>query len=356
MSKSSTRLLLGFWAFSFLLSGLAFAQGAPAGGVRLQENAPDRYVVEKGDTLWSIAGRFLKDPWKWPEIWHLNQEQVRNPNRIFPGDIIVLDRSKNPPQLALEQPSVKLGPRTYETPVAQAIPAIPSSAIEPFLTQPLVIEPNGLENAPRIVATQENRVYLGPGGVAYVSGLGSSAQPSWQVFRPGRPLVDPDSQKAVGTEAVYLGTVRVVRTGEPATVQIVSAAQEISTGDRLIAVATPSVLQYVPHAPTSTVQARIIGLYDSLPTSEGGRTSVISLNKGRRDGLESGHVLAIYRAGATVSTAQGAPGPQKAATSITLPDERYGLVFVFRVFDSVSYALVMSSSRPVAPGDRLQNP
>lgn len=352
MGKSSTRLLLAFWAFSLLFSGVALAQSS----VRLQETAPDRYVVEKGDTLWGIAGKFLKDPWKWPELWRLNQEQVRNPNRIYPGDVLVLDRSQNPPQLGLESPTVKLSPRTYESPVAESIPAIRSSVIEPFLTQPLVIEPTGLDNAPRIVATQENRVYLGSGGVAYVSGLGNAAQGSYQVFRPGRALVDPETKRTVGTEAVYLGTGRVVRGGDPATFQIVTAAQEISTGDRLIEVTAPSAVQYIPHPPTMPMQARIIGLYDRLPTSEGGKTSVIALNKGRRDGVEHGHVLAIYRTGATINPTATTVGTRKVADTVTLPDERYGLVFVFRVFENISYALVMASSRPVEPGDRLQTP
>jgi hypothetical protein len=352
MGKSSIRLLLAFFAFSLLASGVARAQG----DLRLQENAPDRYIVEKGDTLWGIAGKFLKDPWKWPEIWRLNQDQVRNPHRIYPGDVIVLDRTRTPPQLTLLQGSaVKLRPRAYEQPISEAIPAIPPNVIEPFLTEPLVIEQGGLDNAPRIVATQENRVYLGPGGIAYVTGLGDSKQQAWQFFRPGRPLIDPDTGRALGIEAVFLGTGRVVRAGDPATVEIITARQEISSGDRLLAVTAPALVEYVPRAPASPLQARIISLYDRLATSEGGRTSVVSLNKGRRDGVENGHVLAIYRTGATVADV-GSAGTRRDAPRIKLPDERYGLLFVFRTFEAVSYALVMESSRPVSPGDRVQTP
>jgi LysM domain len=359
MGKSITWLVLGFSALYSLASGLALAQS----DIKLQENAPDRYVVEKGDTLWGIASRFLKDPWRWPEIWRLNQEQIGNPHLIYPGNVIVLDRGVNPPRLALvEGDTIKVSPRIFSEPVAAgAIPAIPAKTIEPFLSQPLVIEEGGLDRAPRIVATEESRVNLGPGGIAYVSGIGSSTQASWQIFRPGRPLVDPDTGFTLGIEAVYLGIGRIVRQGDPATLRIISANQEIASGDRLLALSAPAVNEYVPHAPRALVQARIISLYNSLPSSEGGPSSIVALNKGRRDGLENGHVLAIYRTGATVSPRavslySGSMSSRAAETAVTLPDERYGLLFVFRTFDSVSYALVMESSRPVTAGDRVQTP
>jgi hypothetical protein len=367
MAQFTTRLVLAFSAFSFLASVLgvtgASAQTtapAPAAGqgnaLQLQENAPDRYVVEKGDTLWSIAGRFLKDPWKWPQIWRLNEDQVRNPHRIYPGNVIVLDRTKNPPQLALlPTDTVKLSPRVYDERVETAIPAIPAREIEPFLTQALVIENDGLDKAPRIVATEESRFNIGPGGTAYVSGLADSKQLAFQIFRPGRALIDPDTGRSLGREGVFLGTGRIVRTGDPATLEVTSARQEIGSGDRLVAISEPAMVQYVPRSPTGLVQARIISLYDRLTTSEGGRSSVVSLNKGRRDGIENGHVLAIYRSGATVSE-RSSTDPRAAPKVMKLPDERYGLLFVFRTFESVAYALVMDSSRPVTPGDRVQTP
>ncbi len=342
MEKSIT------WLVSALCALCSFAAIAQT----LQENAPDRYTVQKGDTLWGISSRLLKDPWRWPELWRLNQDQVRNPHLIYPGNVIVLDRSASPPKASLEttpEQTVKVSPRIYSEPIPpDAIPAIPARAIEPFLTQPLVIEEGGLDRAPRIVATEESRYYLGPGGIAYVSGLGDSKQLDWEVFRPGQALVDPDSGLTLGFEAVYLGIGRVVKSGDPATVQIVRAKQEISSGDRLITLSAPAMSPYVPRAPTTQVQARVISLYDRLPTSEGGANSIVALNKGRRDGLENGHVLALYRSGDSFS--------QRRAAAIPLPDERYGLVFVFRTFDSVSYAMVMESSRGVIAGDRAQTP
>lgn len=373
MQKSITAVL----AFFLCAAALVHAQG----DIQLKENAPDSYVVQKGDTLWSIAVKFLKDPWRWPEIWRLNQEQIRNPHDIVPGSTIVLDRTgtapggDGQPQLRLSegqpqaqpQPqqrlqlgrgggSERLSPKAYATPLdGEAIPAIPAHMIEPFLTEPLVIENAGLARAPRIVATQESRVYLGRGGVAYVTGFPKTQEEVWQVYRQGRPLVDPEDQRTLGYEAVYLGTVRVTRPGDPATVEIISSKQEIATGDRLIAAGRPAPVKYAPHSPTKPLRGRVIGLYNGLATAEGGANSIISINKGARDGLEHGHVLALYRRGALLADPESGRSRDN-SPMFQLPDERYGLAFVFRIFDNVSYALVMESSRPLSPGDVVQTP
>jgi hypothetical protein len=350
------------------LAGGAWIALAP-GDLQVKDTAPDRYVVQKGDTLWSIATKFLKDQWRWPEIWRMNQEQIRNPHNISPGDVLVLDRSVSPPQLRLgeassgaatqpagDSESVKLLPRVYTSSTGgAAIPAIPPRAIEPFLTQPLLIEAGGLERAPRIIATEENRVNLGTGNVAYVSGFGDSGNSVWQVYRAGQPLIDPDSQRTLGYEAVFLGTARVTRPGEPATVEIVNSKKEISAGDRLIPAPPPVAPQYTPHAPESKVVGRIIALYDALVTSSGGRDSIISINRGTKDGLEPGNVLAIYR-NVSVYDQRDYLRSRDSSVAIRLPPERYGIVFIFRTFNTVSYGLVMESSRPVQSGDIIQNP
>jgi hypothetical protein len=362
MQKSITALL------ALSLAGIAwFALAQGDLQVKdVKDTAPDRYVVQKGDTLWSIASKFLNDQWRWPQIWRMNQEQIRNPHQISPGDVLVLDRSVSPPQLRLgesggspraeDTDSVKLLPRVYTSAIASgAIPAIPPRAIEPFLSQPLLIEEGGLDRAPRIIATEENRVNLGAGNVAYVSGFGKATDPVWQVYRSGQPLVDPESNLTLGYEAVFLGTARVTRPGEPATVQIVNSKKEISAGDRLIPAPPPTIPQYVPHAPDAKVNGQIIGLYDALFTSSGGRDSIISINRGRRHGLEAGNVLAIYR-NVVIYDQKDYLTSRDRSQAIQLPPERYGLVYVFRTFNSVSYGLVMESSRPVQGGDIVQNP
>lgn len=350
-SRRSQSVLMAV-ATAFFLLTQASAQGSEP---KLQENAPDRYIVEKGDTLWSIAGKFLKEPWRWPEIWRMNQEQLKNPNRIYPGNVIVLDRSATPARLVLAD-TVKLSAQVRTEPLPQdAIPPIPAKQIEPFLSQPLVIEAGGLDNAPRIVATQENRVNLGPGGIAYAVGVGDDPKVVWQVYRAGKSLIDPETKATLGTEAVYLGAARVRRGGDPATLEIVSSIREISRGDRLIAAGPLNINLYVPHPPAKMIRGRIVGMYDGLATSESGPNSVVAISRGRRDGVESGHVLAIMRSGSIVADPEAQVSRDK-APSFALPDERYGLLFVFRVFEAVSYALVMESTRPVAPGDIVQTP
>jgi len=348
MRKSIIFVLLAF----LVHPALVLAQSE----LKLQNDAPDRYIVKKGDTLWGIAGKFLKDPWRWPEIWRLNKEQVRNPHRIWPGDVIVLDRTTKPPKLAKADNTVKLRPQVREESLPdQAISAIPAKFIEPFLSKPLVIEKGGLDKAPRIVGSQRGTVYIGTGALAYVSGMGETKKATWEVFRPGDPLIDPETGKTLGFEAVYLGTARLERSGEPASVRIINAVQEISQGDRLLPSAPGVLNQYAPHPPSSQISGRIVAVLGGLSNGEGGKNSIVSINRGSLHGLEMGNVLALLRTGASI------PDPQSelsrdSAPRIRLPDERYGLAFVFRVFKQVSYALIMESSRPVAPGDTIKNP
>ena len=341
-----------FLTFSSLILGLSSlpALAQPAEPLVLADNAPDRHVVVPGDTLWGISAQFLKEPYRWPEIWRLNQEQVKNPHLIYPGQVVVLDRSGNRPQLKIvrEVAERKLEPHIYVTDNKTAIPSIPPQAIEPFLSEPLVVAANTLDLAPRIVATQEDRVFVGAGNLAYATGVKEKAK-LWQIYRPGKALIDPDSKETLGVEAVYLGSARMTREGEPASFEIISSRQEIGRGDRLLPAAPPAIVSYAPHAPDKAISGRIISVYGGV--GEGGRYSIVALSRGLREGLEVGHVLAIYRSGQEVKNRF--EGKQEV---YKLPDERYGLLFVFRVFDRVSYALVMNISRPVAPGDLVRTP
>ena len=332
-----------------VLCSVLLSMAARADEAQILENAPQRYTVVKGDTLWGIAGKFLKNPWKWPQIWKMNRAQIRNPHWIYPGDVIVLDRASG--TLHLERgahPTVKLHPEVRAEDSDGAIPSIPPADIAPFLTKPLIVEENGLDRAPRIVATEESHLIAGVGTVAYVDSLPQGDALDWQVYRPGKALVDPDSGETLGYEALYLGNVRVKRFGAPATVEITRSTQEILKGDRLTPTPPPAFPSYVPHAPEQPIKARILSALGGI--AEFGQNSVITISRGSRDGVEVGHVLALYRAGETVRDTQS-PGGQ-----VTLPDERYGLAFVFRTFERVSYALVMRSTRPAQINDVAQNP
>ena len=357
LRKSITAL--GF----FLLLGNAAAQ-APSAPLTLRPDAPERYVVVPGDTLWGISQRYTDSPWRWPELWGLNKDEIRNPHLIYPGYVIVLDRARG--RLSVGRPGtttapsesgvVRLGPRVRSEPIGkEEIPSIPAAIIEPFLTRPLIIEPDGLEKAPTIVGTQADRVILAAGNSAYVRGIGASKEDTWYVYRRGVPLVDPDTNQTLAYEAIYLGTAQLARPGDPATVVLTSVTQEVGAGDKLVAGGRPQAINYAPHAPASGIHGRVIGIYSGLgKVAEAGPQSIISINRGARDGLEVGHVLALYALGGNVRDVSKARDARDAM--IKLPDERSGLAFVFRVFDRVSYALVMQLTRPVAPLDVVQTP
>lgn len=333
-------------------------EAAPQEAPVLTDSPPSRYVVVPGDTLWDISARFLRDPWRWPDIWGLNRDQIRNPHWIYPGDVIVLDFSGATPRLRFEGDGdwklllTRLSPRirTQGLPPS-AIPSIPAANLNAFLTRPLVVDDHELASAARIVAAQENRVVLGPGDTAFAQGLVWSGGSRYQVVRPGRTFVDPDTKEKLGVEALYLGDAQVKEFGEVSTLMISRAVLEMTPGDYLVDAPATNADPYMPRAPQTLVSGKIIAASGEA-VSEIGPQSVVVLNRGRRDGLEHGHVLAIYRAGAFVQPA----GPGNRRTRVKLPDERYGIVFVFRVFERVSYALVMNTSRPVHVYDIVRTP
>lgn len=340
-------------ALALFLAFGSVAVARPNGPLTLKPSAPGRYVVVKGDTLWGIAERYTDSPWRWPELWRLNKADIKNPNLIYPGDVIVLDRGAK--RLSLLK-TVKLEPHVRDLgPTREPIPSIPAQVIEPFLSRPLVLEPGGLDKAPTIVATQENHVVLGAGNLAYVEGMDGSKQKTWYIYRQGKALVDPDSGHTLGYEGVYLGSAEVLRRGDPATIKLTSVTQEITTGDKLIPAAKTQPITYAPHAPPVFLKGRVISIYEGLgKVGEAGPQSIVALNVGKANGVDVGTVLALYRLGQTVRDVYRQKTDPKAM--IKIPNERYGLVFVFRVFDHVSYALVMRITRPVQPLDVVETP
>jgi len=317
----------------------------------VKASAPDSYVVVKGDTLWSIAGRFTDAPWRWPELWNLNKDQIKNPHLIYPGDVIRLDRLAGRLSIAGRKDPNRLSPRVRdEGSTDKAIPSIPSSIIEPWLSRPLVVEPDGLDKAPTIIATQDERVVIATGSRAYVAGMAEGKPDSgWYIYRQGKALVDPDTEQTLGFEALYLGTARQLRAGDPATVELTSTTQEVGKGDKLIPIGKPELVTYAPHAPATFIKGRVISIYPGRGRlAEEGQGAIVALNRGASDGLEIGHVLALYTQSVAVKVADGA--------TLQTPEERYGLVFVFRVFERVSYAVVMKISQPVNNLDIVQTP
>lgn len=361
----------------------------------LQANAPDEYTVVKGDTLWAISGRFLKDPWKWPQIWQMNRDEIKDPHWIYPGDVIHLDRSGAYPRLSLAPGGaaaaaanvVKLEPRVRVEPLRSAIPSIPGTVIGPFLSQPLVIEQDGLDLAPRILATQEGRVAVSAGETAYADRIGTDAGVNWQVFQPGVALHDPETGEILGYEAKYLGDARVRRFGNPTTLTIVKSTQEITPGDRLVPARETTFPNFIPHAPDKVIEGSIMSVEGGV--AEIGQYQIVTINRGSRDGVEVGHVLASYHRGAVIGgnghdtggfldnawfkgmevtpvyvvpevkvedPAHAKAGATLRDGRIKLPDERNGLLFVFRVFHKLSYAMVMKATQPIYVGDIVRTP
>ena len=325
-------------------STLVLAQGIKS--TDLADGAPDRHIVVRGDTLWDIAAKFLKNPYRWGELWKLNADDIKNPQLIYPGQVIVLDKSGNEPRLQLV--TIKEKRHEYVEPLRKGIPTIPPQDIEPFLSEPRVLDKATLDKAPRVVALQDNRVIAGAGDHIYTTET-KDRHKVWQVFRPGKALIDPDTKEALGVEAVFLGTARMTKEGNPSSFVIVTSKQEIVRDDRLLAAPPQDVPSYIPRAPTKKIEAKVLSIYSGV--NFGGPHSVITLNRGKADGLEPGNVLAVDLAGADVTNRY-----EGEKSNYKLPDARNGLLFVFRVFDRVSYALVMNATQPVVIGDTVRTP
>ncbi|MFY9513071.1 MAG: LysM domain-containing protein [Rubrivivax sp.] len=342
------------------------AQQVAQAGVPLSElapNAPESHTVQRGDTLWDISKLFLTSPWRWPELWGMNLDQIRNPHLIFPGQVLVLVKVDGRATLRLAQsgsgdPSntVKLSPRVRAGVLDNgAIASIPLRLIGPFLNEAVVFESNELDTAPRIVATQEGRVLVSRGETAYVRGDLRGAR-DFRLFREPTPLRDPVTREVLGFEARYVGTAEAVRPGDeaaspvvPATFTVNSTRMEANIGDRLSPVPQQDLMAYVPHAPNAPMEGHVVSLYGDAMSA--GQNQIVALNRGLRDGVERGHVLALWRTGRPAVDRTGGE-----RTAMRLPDERHGLLFVFRVFERVSYALILNVKDPVKPGDRFTQP
>ena len=343
-------------------------QAAPASsaGCTFRPNAPDQHVVVKGDTLWDISAAFLQNPWCWPQVWGMNREEIRNPHWIYPGQVIYFDRTRG--RLSLNRPGsddgrgqppvTRLSPQLRSEALAHdAVQSIPAGMIEPYLTQPLVVEAGALAGAPRIVASQEGRVYLGTGDRVYVKGDLQGGK-TFQVFRPGGPLKDPQTGKVLAHEAAYLGSVTLEREAAPGvdahTFRVAETRQEIGVGDLLVPMPPTPVRNYMPHAPAQPVDARVMSIHAGVTYA--GQSQVVTVNRGTVDGLDVGSVLQLYHLGKTVPDPAGKGVLGFGKSQIKLPDEQYGSLFIFRVFSNVSYGLIMQVKAPVEVGDVARSP
>ncbi len=386
---------LGALAAASLLAPLAQAQNYPISpaqrataqqvasrGVPLAElapNAPDTYVIKRGDTLWGISGMYLKRPWRWPELWGMNLQAIANPHLIYPGQTLYLEtadgyaRLRTSPGGATE--TVRVSPRTrYDSLAATALPTLKMHLIEPFLVQPLVVDELTLAQAPRIVATRDRRVIMGNGDRAYVRGpqgnpleMTPETPRQYRVFRNAVPLKDPTTGEVLGYEAQYVGRAELVRgesldqsagpKGEPvtdivpATMDLSGVKEEARIGDRLLPAPQRSFVNYAPHAPQAPVDARVVSIYGGVAEGTAGSNQVIAINRGTDDNMEAGHVLQLRTGGLRMRDKT-----DEDRAEIRLPSEDNGLAMVFLTFERVSYALILQAERGVVVGDRLVNP
>jgi nucleoid-associated protein YgaU len=349
----------------------------------LAANAPERYTVKSGDTLWAISSLFLKSPWRWPELWGMNLTDIKNPHLIYPGQRLVLERKDGMATLRVEganapdappTETVRVSPRTrFESLASDALPTLRSSVIEPFLAEPIIVNEAEFLAAPRIVSAQEGRVLLTRGDRAYARGTPGTPlvddqklEKQYRVFRTATPLKDPTTGEVLGFEAIYVGKAALVR-GEtttevtekdglvstaivPATIDIIGAKGEMRVGDRLLPEPARQLTTYNPRAPEGVVDGRIVSVYGSAVVNAA-QNQVVTINRGTRDGVEVGHVMAILKDGARVIDKADLARPL-----MKLPDERNGLLMVFRTFDRLSYALILQITDGVRVGDRLTSP
>ena len=336
------------------------AQSTAESGVPVSElaaGAPARYEVRKGDTLWHIAGVYLKRPWNWPDLWGMNLQRIRNPHWIFPGQVLVLTIANGRAMLSLqgqgEIPTVRVEPGVqYKALPPSGIPTLDPALIDPFLTRPLIVEPSQLAKSPRIVALAPGHVMLTQASVAYVRG-DVAGHTRFDVYRPAKPLRDPATHKIIAYESDYVGTVQVVHGPQGpdavSTVEPLTMHREMVVGDRLIAIPPRQYLNFTPKAPAHPVRGSIISIYDGMQMA--GNGSVVAINLGSADGLRRGDVLAIRKlAREVVDTTT--PKDQR----IVLPSRRDGLMMVFRTFHHVSFGLVLSGSSEVEVPDTVTQP
>lgn len=343
MKKSLFGILL---ACSVLLMGQTMAQQEP----QLRTDYPERYTVVRGDTLWDISSRFLRNPWMWPEIWHVNP-QIDNPHLIYPGDVIRLVYMDGQPRLVADTTGrvTRLSPQVRVLEEEDAIPAIPLDQINKFLSRSRVLSAEEIDRAPHVVSGEAQRLVLGKDDRLYARGDFDPSISVYGIYRKGQTYVDPDTGEVLGVEATDIGSGRMRALDEDiATLLMTRTTAEVRVGDRLLAEEVrPIDSLFHPSAPKDEINAHIIAVEGGL--TQVGKMDVVVINRGAREGMVSGNVLAVYKRGGTVrDRVQG--------DMVTLPDERAGLVMVFRAFEKLSLGLVLEADRPLAIKDLVRNP
>jgi len=333
---------------------------ASGAGPALNPNAPDSYVVKRGDTLWGIAKVFLRDPWFWPEIWQVNP-QVQNPHLIYPGDTLRLVYIDGRPTIMLQRgDAARVEPRVRSQPLAASVTTIPYETVAAFMSKPTVLAQEQIKLAPYVLATRDMHVAIADGDTLYARGFSGPVElgTHYNLVRVGDPLLDPDDNRIVGYDGIFTGSGRVTRGGDPATLIMTESARETEPGDKLFPGGVDVPLDFTPSAPKTKINGRILAVSNGVTVI--GQYEVVVINRGARDGLAPGNVLAVFLAGPEVSDTanKGFLGSMSRLTAhkVRLPDERSGTFMVFKTFDTMSYGLIMEATDIIRVGDRVENP
>jgi hypothetical protein len=354
------------------------AQDAPAqtvgsgSNIPLAANVPDQYVVKTGDTLWDISKVFLREPWYWPEIWYVNP-QVANPHLIYPGDVLKLVYIDGQPRLTVAdrggetvesgRGGKRLSPEVRREPLSQAITAIPYDIVASFMGRPTLLSKDQVKNAPYVVAMRDSHMIGAIGNEVYARGIGEAApETRYSVVHVEEELRDPDNNNLLGYSGMYVGSGPVATQGDPAKLLMTDSTREVLQGDKLFPESVDVNVDFVPHAPSTDVDASVIAVRSHTVM---GQYQVVALNRGSAAGLEPGHILAVFQRGGVVrdTFSDGGLAARKArkrsasfGNNVQLPDERAGVIMVFKAFDKLSYALVMETTHEIRQGDRAKNP
>ncbi|PPD33153.1 MAG: peptidoglycan-binding protein [Methylomonas sp.] len=338
-----------------LLIPLFFSGLVWADSLRINPNHPEQYTVVKGDTLWDISGKFLENPWQWPELWG-NNPHIKNPHWIYPGDTLYFSYENGEPRLSLS-PSDSYGkvpdlvPHIRESSIKQAIPMIPSDAISQFLSTPKVVSGDEIAASPYVLEIADEHLVAGSGDRIYVRAIENPEGLGYTVYRQGKPYISPETQEILGFEAEYIADTLVESPGDPATLRITKSDSEVRRGDRLLLSSEGEMaLNYFPRPPEQRVSGSIIRVMGGV--SQIGLHNIVVIDKGKIDGLEVGHTLDIYKRGRVVVDKI----QSDEAVPVKLPDEFGGQLMVFRVFERVSFALVMKATSAMHVLDRVQTP
>jgi hypothetical protein len=349
------------------------AEGTATGeAIALRENAPLRYVVKKGDTLWTISNKFLKDSWQWPELWYVNPK-VQNPHLIYPGDELYLYFVDGAPRLAKagdESGEAGPGTATEKTPedvlppgglgsmaptiresaLDRAVLAIPLEAIRPFLRGPRLVDEDTLDDAPYVLDFEQKRLLGGSDSVVYVLELERRDVTQYQIVRRGQEYRDPDDNDVIGYEVIPVAESEVRVFGDPSTVYVTKAQIETRAGDYLLPMEEdPLESRFIPHAPEKAVDGRIIAVFNGV--SQIGQYQIVALNRGKQHGIEPGHVLTVLQTGRVATDPHSFIGYK-----VQLPDVNAGTAMVFKTSDRMSFALIMSATRAIHLQDRVEKP